>query len=512
MSTRFPVLLCVLDGWGEGDPSDAGNAIARAHTPHMDALMAARPYALLEASGIAVGLPEGQMGNSEVGHLHLAAGRVVPQDLLRIQQALSSGNWVQDAAWQALMAARAARSSGRLHVTGLLSDGGVHAHLDHWLALIDACALSGLRDVVFHVVLDGRDMPPRSAKPLLSRLQDHMRLRDCGQIATLSGRYYAMDRDSRWDRNALAADAMCLAEGSDQAEDVLAALDAAYASGIDDEFVRPVQIVASGGTPLCLTESDLLLHLNFRADRAGQMLRFLRGEQGGYASALSGLSLATMTPYPGLHSDVILFDKPLISDGLGACVSASGLRQVRIAETEKYAHVTYFFNGGRSEPYLGETRRLIPSPQVATYDLAPEMSAEAIADAVLAALDEGRYDFLVCNFANADMVGHTGKLAPTIEAVEAIDRAIGRLSQRMAALGGHYFITADHGNAESLYDAATGQAITAHTVNPVPFIYAGPDKRSLASRGHLGHVAPTVLSALGLPIPEAMTYDALWQV
>jgi 2,3-bisphosphoglycerate-independent phosphoglycerate mutase len=507
MSLSSPVLLCILDGWGHGVAEDPFNAIVQAHTPHFDHLWANAPHALLSASGPAVGLPEGQMGNSEVGHMHLSSGRVVLQDLQRIDSVIDSGQWFDRPEWRRFVAA-SQNVSGRVHVTGLLSTGGVHAHLRHWLALIDAAYDAEIRGMCFHVILDGRDMPPRSARPLLIELNKMLQNKPCGRIVSMVGRYYAMDRDQRFERNQLVAE-MMQGRSSQHADHVLDALDLAYAADISDEFVLPTWIGPKDSSS-ALTADDLLLHLNFRADRAGQFLRFLRGDIGGYQQALSRLSVMTMTAYPDFDIDLVLFDKLQVEDDLGACISDAGMKQLRITETEKYAHVTYFFNGGKSVVYPGESRVLIPSPKVKTYDLAPQMSAVSITDALIKALEDRSYDFLLCNFANADMVGHTGDFKATCAAIELLDECLGRLDKAVATAGGHWFITADHGNAEALYDARVDQAITSHTCNPVPFIYRGPNTQLLASSGTLAQVAPTVLSVLRIPRPTGMTCSDLW--
>jgi 2,3-bisphosphoglycerate-independent phosphoglycerate mutase len=500
------VVLCILDGWGYR-AEQADNAIALAHTPVWDELLAHAPHAFLETSGLAVGLPDGQMGNSEVGHMNLGAGRVVMQELPRIDLAVADGSLSKNPALTKTVAALKA-SGGTAHLLGLLSPGGVHSHQSHIAALARAIAAAGV-PVMVHAFLDGRDTPPSSAKGFVENF-----LADVAghavSIATLSGRYYAMDRDKRWDRVTLAYEAMVEAKGA-KAADPVAAIEASYKAGKADEFVLPTVIGAYAG----MKDGDGLIMANFRADRAREILSVLvdpafdgfpRAHVPQFAARLG------MTEY---SSDLnrffdVLFPAESLTRILGEVVSDAGLTQLRIAETEKYAHVTFFFNGGREAIFPGEERILVPSPKVATYDLQPEMSAPEVTDKLVAAIDSGKFDVIVVNYANGDMVGHTGILAAAITAVEAIDLCLGRLNQAVLRAGGNLLITADHGNAELMRDQITGEPYTAHTIGKVPVILAGaPAGVEALNNGRLADVAPTLLALLGLPQPSQMTGHSL---
>ncbi len=497
-----PVVLCILDGWGHSDTSE-DNAIRLARTPTLDRLYESCPQALIDASEHEVGLPVGQMGNSEVGHMNIGAGRIVLQDLPRIDHAVRSGEIEGNPALRRFIDKLKA-SGGTAQVMGLLSPGGVHAHQDQIAALCRILAAAGL-PVKVHAFLDGRDTPPSSARSYLARF---MAAAPQAEIATVSGRYYAMDRDTRWDRVERAYRALISGEGV-KAADPLAAIDVSYAKEVTDEFVEPTVIAGYPG----MAEGDGVLMANFRADRAREILAalldpafdgFRRGRVVRFAAA------AGMVEYSEAHNRWLdtLFPGVDIQDTLGEVVAKSGLKQLRIAETEKYAHVTFFLNGGREAVFDGEERILIPSPQVATYDLKPEMSAFEVTAALVEAIDTGRFDLIVVNYANGDMVGHTGKLEAAIQAVEAVDSCLERLAQAVERAGGCLLITADHGNAETMKDSETGERHTAHTMNRVPILLAGSANRALAD-GRLADIAPTVLAMMGLTQPAAMTGRSL---
>ncbi|MDJ0934964.1 MAG: 2,3-bisphosphoglycerate-independent phosphoglycerate mutase [Kiloniellales bacterium] len=500
-----PVVLCILDGWGHSDASE-DNAIRLARTPTLDRLYAACPQALIDASEHEVGLPEGQMGNSEVGHMNIGAGRIVLQDLPRIDQAVRSGEIESNPALRGFIEKLKA-SGGTAQVMGLMSPGGVHAHQDQIAALCRILAAAGL-PVKVHAFLDGRDTPPSSARGYLA---DFIAAAPDAEIVTVSGRYYAMDRDKRWDRVERAYRALVSGEGV-AAADPLAAIDASYAKDVTDEFVEPAVV---GGYP-GMAEGDGVLMANFRADRAREILAalldpdfegFQRGREVRFAAA------AGLVEYSEAHNRWLdtLFPAFDIQDTLGEVVAKAGLKQLRIAETEKYAHVTFFLNGGREAVFDGEERILIPSPKVATYDLKPEMSAFEVTTALTEAIETGRFDLIVVNYANGDMVGHTGKLDAAIQAVEAVDTCLGELADAVERAGGCLLITADHGNAESMKDSETGERHTAHTMNRVPILLAAAagDASAALADGRLADIAPTVLALMGLTAPAAMTGRSL---
>lgn len=506
-----PVVLCILDGWGHREDRDH-NAVRLGKTPVMDRLLAEAPRALLDASEGAVGLPGGQMGNSEVGHMNLGAGRVVFQDLPRIDAAIAAGRLAGIPELRDF-AAKLRASGGTAHILGLLSPGGVHAHQSHMAALAAVLKAADV-PVALHALLDGRDTPPRSALAYL----DRFRAEAPGiAIATVGGRYYAMDRDQNWDRVSRAHAA--LVEGTAQAggriaADAESAVRASYDDGVDDEFVPPTAIAGYGG----MADGDGLLMANFRADRAREILTALLdpcfagfGPSGG-AKAPAFAAAAGMVSYADALDPFLttLFPPVELPQTLGEAVSAAGKLQLRIAETEKYAHVTVFLNGGQERAFDGEERILVPSPKVATYDLRPEMSAPEVTDRLVAAIESGRFDLIVANYANCDMVGHSGRLDAAIAAVETVDRCLGRVLQAIAAAGGCALVTADHGNAEQMADPATGQPHTAHTTNPVPVALAhGPAGVRTLAGGKLADVAPTLLALMGLEQPEEMTGTSL---
>ncbi|MBO8127257.1 MAG: 2,3-bisphosphoglycerate-independent phosphoglycerate mutase [Firmicutes bacterium] len=504
-----PVALIVLDGWGLSDAVD-GNAIAQAKTPNIDRLFATYPHARLAASGREVGVMDGQMGDSNIGHLNLGAGRIVYQDLVRINKAIEERDFFSNEAIQGAM--RYARDKGtKLHLMGLVSPGGVHSHSDHLYALLQMAADYQVQNVYVHAFLDGRDVPPTSAKEYIQDLLDQAERIGVGQVASVCGRYYAMDRDNRWDRTEKAYRALVFGEGR-QAGSALEAVETAYKGGETDEFVVPTVIVKNGKPVATIESDDAVIFFNFRYDRARQLTRAFT-EEGFHefpVADLPGLYFVCMTQYDEKIKVPVAFGPADLEDTLGEVLSKYGLRQLRIAETEKYAHVTFFFNGGRETPNPGEDRVLIPSPLVATYDLQPEMSAYKITERVKKEIASGKYDVIIMNYANLDMVGHTGDFQATVKAVEAVDDCVGQVVQAVLEAGGELLVTGDHGNAEKMVDPETGQPHTAHTPNKVPVIYVGGRKVSL-SDGKLGDVAPTLLEILGLPKPPAMTGESLFK-
>lgn len=501
-----PVVLCILDGWGESDTREH-NAIAQALTPHWDRLRAHYPRGVLSASESDVGLPAGQMGNSEVGHMNIGAGRIVMQDLPRIDQAIADGSLATNAQLAAFIAALK-QSGGTAHLLGLVSDGGVHSHQSHIAALANLLSDAGIA-VAVHAFLDGRDTAPQSAKPCIAQLESHLK---GAKIVTVSGRYYAMDRDKRWDRVEQAYRAITASNG-DHASDAQTAITQSYAAGKTDEFVLPTVIGDYRG----VQPGDGLLMANFRADRARQLLHALVDPSfDQFAREAVPVWSATlgMVEYSEALSAIIpaLFPQQSLEGNLGELVAAAKLKQLRIAETEKYAHVTFFFSGGRETPYEGEERILVPSPKVATYDLKPEMSAFEMTDKLVDAIESQAFDFIVVNYANTDMVGHSGDINAAMKAVEAVDACLGRVCAALDKTGGAMLITADHGNAECLHDADSGQPHTAHTLNFVPAILVAKDYVNTGAtlpQGILADIAPTILDLLGLPKPAAMTGRSL---
>jgi 2,3-bisphosphoglycerate-independent phosphoglycerate mutase len=499
---RHPTLLIILDGFGV-NPSRLFNGVVQARTPRLDEYFARYPHTLLQASGRAVGLPDGQMGNSEVGHMTIGCGQILRQDLVHIDEAINDSSFFSNPAL--LAAVEAARNGQRpLHLAGLVSDGGVHSHISHLLALIELCRRHGVRPVV-HMMTDGRDTAPKSALAFLSKLETA--LHDAGgRVATVSGRFYAMDRDNRWERTQQAWQAIARAEG-ETAESARAAIEASYAAGLTDEFIVPT--VIEGGE--ALQWGDQLVFFNFRKDRARQMTsalfrqEFEPFDRGDYQP----VNVTCMTEYDEWYRLPFAFqqDRPGIT--LAEVVSQAGLPQFHCAETEKYAHVTYFLNGGRGDAYAREERVVIDSPKVATYDLQPAMSAPQVADAVIEAIQSGGYAFAVVNFANGDMVGHSGIQAAIIEAVEALDREVGRVLDAARAAGWSVILTADHGNCEEMVDPVTGEPQTQHTVYPVPCLVMDEVQWALSIGAGLSAIAPTVLHLLGLPVPEAMSGRSL---
>ncbi len=508
MTASKPLLLLILDGWGHRESAD-DNAISQADTPNWDELWASCPHSLLRTDGEAVGLPDGQMGNSEVGHMNIGAGRIVYQELTRITKAVEDGEFQQNPALLDGIA-RARENGGCLHVMGLLSPGGVHSHEDHMLALLALAEAEGAPEVAVHAFLDGRDMPPRSAGESIEKLEQAVAGHEHTTIASVSGRYYAMDRDKRWDRVEQAWQAIVEASADHRAETASAALEAGYGRDENDEFVQPTVI----GQGRRIEDGDVVVFINFRADRARQLCNALVAPDfDGFSARRPKLAtLVTMTHYlDGLPCQVA-FPPARMKNLFGEVVSRAGLRQLRIAETEKYAHVTYFFNGGEETVFDGEDRKLIPSPKVATYDLQPEMSAGELTERLVEAIDSARYDVIIANVANPDMVGHSGSFEAAVAAVEACDVLLGRVTEAMQTAGGEMLVTADHGNVEQMTDPETGQAHTAHTTNPVPFVYRGSRPARLSETGSLRDIAPTMLSLLEVAIPEDMTGSPLVHV
>jgi len=506
-----PVVLCILDGWGYR-PDDEHNAIRAAQTPVMDALWHAYPHTLIQASGADVGLPDDQMGNSEVGHLTIGAGRIIRQELVRIGQAVRNGSIASNPELNAL-ADRLLISGNTLHLIGLCSDGGVHSHVDHLGGLLRWAAARGLKDVCIHVITDGRDTPTQSAPGFLATIERQIAEAGVGRISTLCGRYWAMDRDNRWERTEKAY-RLFTEEGEISTATPLQVLQSSYAQDVTDEFLEPSRLSSGAISP-----GDGLVCFNFRPDRVRQLMRALvvPSFDAFPRQLIDGLQVVTFTQYEAGLPVAVAFPPESLDGLLGQVVSESGLRQFRTAETEKYPHVTYFMNGGIEQPYPGEDRHLVPSPRVATYDQAPAMSAEQLTDHCINAINKGIYSLVVINYANPDMVGHTGEMAATVEAIGTVDRSVGRLMEATNRMGGTLLVTADHGNAE-LMEGPDGRPWTAHTTNPVPVILVEGEKRKLPGHGNavqlregggLADIAPTLLEILGLPQPSRMTGQSL---
>jgi 2,3-bisphosphoglycerate-independent phosphoglycerate mutase len=508
MSGVRPFVLVILDGWG-CNPDPHGNAIAAARTPEIDALETRWPHTQVDASGETVGLPAGQQGNSEVGHLTIGAGRLIYQPLSRINHAIEDGSFYENPALCDVVD-RARDRGAALHCLGLISPGGVHSRQDHAVAIAELARRRGLDAVWFHAFLDGRDEPPTSAAAFVRTFLDGLHRVGVGAVASVSGRYYAMDRDHRWDRTQQAYEVIAGA-GDGTAADAMASIEAAYAAGVTDEFVAPVSVLHKGRR-VRIEDGDSIVFFNFRPDRARQLCHALvDADFQGFSRSrvLRDLDLVTFTEYERDLDARVAFPREDVRHTLAEEVSAAGLRQFHVAETEKYAHVTYFINGGRETAFDGEERLLVPSPRVATYDAVPEMSAAGVTDAVIARLEHGEDALLVANYANADMVGHTGDFGATVRAVECIDACLGRLARAVDAAHGGLLITADHGNAEYKIDRRDGSVLTAHTTSPVPVILCGDGDGPLRDGGGLRDVAPTVLDAMGLPLPAAMTGRSL---
>ena len=506
--SKKPTVLMILDGYGLNDRVE-GNAVKEANTPVMDQLMAECPYVKGLASGMAVGLPEGQMGNSEVGHLNMGAGRIVYQELTRITKEIQDGDFFKNEAL--LHAVKNAKDNGTaLHLFGLLSDGGVHSHITHLFGLLELAKREGLENVYVHCFLDGRDTPPQSGKGYVQELTDKLAELGVGKIATVMGRYYAMDRDNRWDRVERAYNALTKGMGI-PAESGVAAVQNSYNNGKNDEFVEPAVVMENGKPVATIEDGDSVIFFNFRPDRAREITRaFCCDDFTGFAREKRiQTTYVCFTDYDEtIPNKEVAFHKVAITNTFGEFLAAHGLKQARIAETEKYAHVTFFFNGGVEEPNEGEDRILVKSPKVATYDLKPEMSAPEVCEKLVDAIKSQKYDVIIINFANPDMVGHTGSLEAAIKAIEKIDDCVQRVVDAVKEQEGVLLITADHGNAEQMIDETTGEPHTAHTTNPVPLILVGKDDVKL-KEGKLADLAPTMIDIMGLEKPQEMTGESL---
>ncbi len=499
-----PLVLIILDGIGHRtDPRY--NAVLAASTPVLDRLLDQCPHTLISGSGMDVGLPDGQMGNSEVGHMNLGAGRVIYQDLTRVSKAINDGEFFENPVLAGAVD-QAVAAGNAVHILGLLSDGGVHSHQAHIAAMVEMAVRRKADRIYLHAFLDGRDTPPQSAEGFLQQMEDTFRTLGRGRIASLIGRYYAMDRDNRWDRVQAAYELITEGRGT-AARTALEGLQAAYAAGKTDEFVPATRI----GEPVRVAEGDAVIFMNFRADRARQLTRaFVDAEFSGFARHnWPKTRFVMLTQYAADIPAPCAFPPAELHNSLGEYLSSHGKTQLRLAETEKYAHVTFFFSGGREEPFPGEERILIPSPRVATYDLQPEMSAPEVTDRLVEAIGQQRYDVIIVNYANGDMVGHTGVFPAAVRAVECLDSCLGRVTAALEKVGGEALITADHGNAELMQDEKTGQPYTAHTTDLVPFIYVGHRTLGLRPGGVLADVAPTLLQLLGMPQPAEMTGKSL---
>ncbi len=501
-TTPKPLVLIILDGFGHSD-SHHGNAVYAAKMPVFDRLYQTMPNGLISGSGMDVGLPDGQMGNSEVGHMNLGAGRVVYQDFTRVTKAIRDGEFFENPA--ICKAVDQAVGAGKaVHILGLLSDGGVHSHEDHLVAMVELAAKRGADKIYLHAFLDGRDTPPRSAHQYLATMEAAYARLGKGRTATIIGRYFAMDRDNRWDRVESAYNLIVDGTSEFHADTAKAALDAAYERGENDEFVKATSI----GAPVMVEDGDAVVFMNFRSDRARELTRvFVEDDFADFArrrqARLAGF--VTLTKYAANIDAPAAFEKAGLHNVLGEYLSNNGKTQLRIAETEKYAHVTFFFSGGREEPFPGEERILIPSPKVATYDLQPEMSAPEVTDRIVDAIKHQLYDVIVVNYANGDMVGHSGIMEAAVKAVECLDVCVGRITQALEKVGGEALITADHGNVEQMTNEETHQPHTAHTTEPVPFVYVGKRDLKVREGGVLADVAPTMLMLLGMEIPQEMT-------
>jgi len=499
-----PVVLLILDGWGYREGGD-DNAINGAQTPVWDRLWQQYPHTLIGTSGEAVGLPDGQMGNSEVGHLNLGAGRVVYQELSRITRSIDSGDFYSNPTLTKVVD-RAVANGKAIHITGLLSPGGVHSHEEHIHAMVRMAAKRGATKIYMHALLDGRDVPPKSAEPSLQAMNEVFAEQGVGRIASITGRYYTMDRDQRWERVEKGYAVMTEGRAEYEAADAVTALHQAYGRGENDEFVEPTRIQGADDEPALIEDGDAVIFMNYRSDRAREITQaFIEPDFSGFdrkaTPKLTGF--VTLTQYNKSFDVPVVFPPNDLHNVFGEVIANHGLRQLRLAETEKYAHVTFFFNGGREEPFDNEDRILVPSPKVATYDLQPEMSAGEVTDRLVEAIEGGQHDVIICNLANPDMVGHTGIYEAAVKAVETIDQNLGRIVAALESAGGQMLITADHGNVEQMQDLQSGQPHTAHTHNPVPLVYVGAPA-VLAEHGSLCDLSPTLLKLLGLDQPSEM--------
>ena len=504
---RKPVMLMILDGFGI-NPNEKGNAVAIANTPNIDKLKKTWPTTIIHTSGLDVGLPEGQMGNSEVGHTNIGAGRIVYQDLTRITKSIEDGDFFSIKELSDAID-NCKKNNSNLHIMGLLSDGGVHSHIRHLIALLELAKRKDFENVYVHCFMDGRDTPPTSGEGYIAKLEEKMKEKGVGKIATIEGRFYAMDRDKRWNRVKEAYDAMVNGVG-EEATSALGAIEASYQKEVFDEFVKPT-VICNGDSPVAtIKDNDSVIFFNFRPDRAREITRTLVDKDfNEFETKKMNLFFVCFTQYDETMPNVKIAFKPeTLVNTFGEYISKKGLKQLRIAETEKYAHVTFFFNGGEEKEYEGEDRILVPSPKVETYDLKPEMSALEVTDKVVEAINSGKYDSIILNYANPDMVGHTGSLEAAVKAVETIDGCVGKVVEAIEKQNGVLIITADHGNAEQMIDYKTGEPQTAHTTNPVPLILVGLEGVKL-KEGKLADLAPTMLDIMGLEKPQEMTGESL---
>ncbi|ROP56246.1 phosphoglycerate mutase [Enterobacter sp. BIGb0383] len=512
-ASKKPMVLVILDGYGYREEQQ-DNAIYSAKTPVMDALWAKRPHTLIDASGLEVGLPDRQMGNSEVGHVNLGAGRIVYQDLTRLDVEIKERTFFTNPALTGAVD-KAAAAGKAVHIMGLLSAGGVHSHEDHIMAMAELAAERGAEKIYLHAFLDGRDTPPRSAESSLKAFEEKFAALGKGRVATIIGRYFAMDRDNRWDRVELAYDLMTQAKGEFVADSAVAGLQAAYSRDENDEFVKPTVIRAAGDADAAMEDGDALIFMNFRADRARQITRaFVNADFDGFArkKVVQFSDFVMLSQYAADINTSCAYPPTSLENTLGEWMAKNDKTQLRISETEKYAHVTFFFNGGVEEPFPGEDRILINSPKVATYDLQPEMSSAELTEKLVGAIESGKYDTIICNYPNGDMVGHTGVFDAAIAAVETLDNCIAQVARAVENVGGQLLVTADHGNAEQMRDPSTGQAHTAHTNLPVPLIYVGAKSVKAVEGGKLSDIAPTMLTLMGMEIPQQMTGKPLFIV
>lgn len=510
--TKKPMVLVILDGYGyREDQQD--NAIFNAKTPVMDALWAKRPHTLIDASGLEVGLPDRQMGNSEVGHVNLGAGRIVYQDLTRLDVEIKERTFFENSVLAGAVD-KAVAAGKAVHIMGLLSAGGVHSHEDHILAMVELAAQRGAEKIYLHAFLDGRDTPPRSAKSSLATFEEKFAELGKGRVASIVGRYFAMDRDNRWDRVEQAYDLMTQAKGEFQFNTAVEGLEAAYARDENDEFVKATVIRAEGQADAAMEDGDALIFMNFRADRAREITRAFvdKGFDGFARKKVVNLDYIMLTQYAADIDAPCAYPPASLANTFGEWMAKNDKTQLRISETEKYAHVTFFFNGGVEEPFAGEERILINSPKVATYDLQPEMSSAELTEKLVGAIKGGKFDAIICNYPNGDMVGHTGVMEAAVKAIEALDHCIDEVSKAVESVGGQLLITADHGNAEQMRDPSTGQAHTAHTNLPVPLIYVGGKAVKAVEGGKLSDIAPTMLTLMGMEIPQEMTGKPLFIV
>jgi 2,3-bisphosphoglycerate-independent phosphoglycerate mutase len=508
MSAKKPMALVILDGWGYREDS-ANNAVSNANTPVLDGLFANQPNTLISGSGLDVGLPDGQMGNSEVGHTNIGAGRVVYQDLTRITKAIDDGDFQQTPALVEAMD-KAIKAGKAVHLMGLMSPGGVHSHEDHIYAAVKMAAERGAEKIYLHCFLDGRDTPPRSAQGSLERFDALFAELGKGRVASLVGRYYAMDRDNNWDRVEKAYALLTEEKADFTFDSAVEALEAAYGREENDEFVKPTAIKAEGQESAAIVDGDAVIFMNYRADRARQITRsFLPAFDGFQRNAFPAIEFVMLTQYAADIPLSIAFPPASLENTYGEWLSKQGKTQLRISETEKYAHVTFFFNGGVETEFDGEERSLVASPKVATYDLQPEMSSEELTEKMVAAIKSGKFDAIICNYPNPDMVGHTGVYEAAVKAIEAVDECVGKVVDAINEVGGQMLLTADHGNAEMMVDPATGGTHTAHTNLPVPLVYVGDKEIEFVEDGKLSDLAPTMLSLTDMAIPAEMTGKVL---